>query len=117
MPLIQQELDKFRDYWNNHKIRKQAQKLMPSGHIPTDALCYPILFGGRSCLICVPEEAQMDMHNILTEEVGQCDKHLSWYSEDFHQEASVAYGAIGSPQLSLGSAWEIFTMMAEKMSL
>ncbi|KAF9440661.1 hypothetical protein P691DRAFT_767413 [Macrolepiota fuliginosa MF-IS2] len=83
VPLIQQELDWFRDYWNNHKIHKQANKEMISGHSPDDALHHPSLFHGTSCLVCIPEDAQAEMWNILDKEVGQRDEHLSWYSTEF----------------------------------
>ncbi|KAF9450494.1 hypothetical protein P691DRAFT_846664 [Macrolepiota fuliginosa MF-IS2] len=44
IPLIQEELNWFHDYWNNHRIRKQAHKTIPSSHSPADALCHPSLF-------------------------------------------------------------------------
>lgn len=115
IPLIQQELDLFRDYWNNHKIRKQALKSMPSGHIPADALRHPILFQGCKCRIRVPESAQAEMRNILTENVGPREAHLSWYSADFHLKALAAYETLGSPQLSLANAWEVFTELDNQL--
>ncbi len=83
---------------------------MPSGHIPADALRHPSLFRGHQCLIqTVPEDAQTEMRNILIEGVGPWEAHLAWYSADFHLKASAAYQALGSPQLSLANAWEVFT--------
>ncbi|KAJ7877573.1 hypothetical protein B0H14DRAFT_2342283, partial [Mycena olivaceomarginata] len=37
-PLVQAELDEFRTYWNQHRIRSQAEKNMPSGHVPADLI-------------------------------------------------------------------------------
>lgn len=116
IPLIQQELDNFREYWNNHKIRKQLTKAMPSGHIPADALRHSSLFQGRNCLIRIPEDAQTEMRNILAEAVGLRERHLSWYSADFHSEASSAYQALGSPHLSLTNAWEVFTELVHQLT-
>ncbi|KAF9502150.1 hypothetical protein BDN71DRAFT_1343800, partial [Pleurotus eryngii] len=33
-PLVQEQLDIFREYWNNHRISKQKNKLLPSGTSP-----------------------------------------------------------------------------------
>ncbi|KAF9440549.1 hypothetical protein P691DRAFT_793250 [Macrolepiota fuliginosa MF-IS2] len=117
VPLIQQELDKFVMYWNNHKIRKQKDKMMPSSHIPDDALHHPSLHGGEPCLIQVPQDAQAELRTILSEEVGRRDVHFSWYSEDFHAYASAVYETLGSPQLSLTNAWNIFALMTHAMAL
>lgn len=90
---------------------------MPSGHIPVDALRHPSLHGGRSCLIQIPEDALAEMRSVLSEEVGMRSEHLSWYSREFGDAASAAYEALGSPSISLGNSWEVFTTMAHSMAM
>ncbi|TFK17581.1 hypothetical protein FA15DRAFT_661343, partial [Coprinopsis marcescibilis] len=60
VPLVQQALDNFRDYWNYHRVRKQKNKLMPSGHIPADAFFNPEKYDihAKNYLIPMPEEMQ-----------------------------------------------------------
>lgn len=91
-------------------------KAMPSGHIPADALRHPSLFQGRNCRVRIPEEAQTEMRTILAEAVGLREEHMSWYSADFHFEASSAYNALGSPHLSLRNAWEVFTELVHQLA-
>ncbi|PSS38118.1 hypothetical protein PHLCEN_2v25 [Hermanssonia centrifuga] len=45
-PIIQYELDEFRDSWNKHKIRRQPKKRMPSGNTPSMFFRCPELFKG-----------------------------------------------------------------------
>jgi hypothetical protein len=54
-PLVQAELDEFRTYWNQHQVRSQPNKNMPSGHVPADVLEHPELFGGNKLLDQGPE--------------------------------------------------------------
>lgn len=90
---------------------------MPSGHIPADALQNPDLFQGQDCRIQIPEDAQIEMRNILAEAVGPREEHLSWYSAGFHSEASSAFEALGSPNISLNNAWEIFTELVHQLAI
>jgi hypothetical protein len=106
--LIQIELDEFRIWWNQHRVRFQADKNMPSGHIPDDALEHPQFHGGLKCLIPVPKEALDEIRSYLTEEVGPREAHLSWYSYEFSASAQDAYEAVGSPEISLNTAWDVF---------
>ncbi|KAJ6600292.1 hypothetical protein DFH09DRAFT_1271197 [Mycena vulgaris] len=55
-PIIQSLLDEFRTHWNQHTIRAQPEKEMPSGHAPADAFEHPGLFGGLDCGIQVPKK-------------------------------------------------------------
>ncbi|KAJ7465857.1 hypothetical protein B0H11DRAFT_1733608 [Mycena galericulata] len=43
--IIQRSLDEFVDYWNNHKIRTQRNKLLPSGFSPNYICDFPEKFG------------------------------------------------------------------------
>ncbi|KAF6748401.1 hypothetical protein DFP72DRAFT_992260 [Ephemerocybe angulata] len=100
VPLIQTELDEFRTMWNQHKVRPQKEKEMPSGHTPADAFEYPEEYNGVDCLIKVPEDTQEE------------EEWLSWYGTDFAELAEAAYEEIGSPELTLETAWTVFEEMA-----
>ncbi|KAJ7885240.1 hypothetical protein B0H13DRAFT_2235309 [Mycena leptocephala] len=67
-PLVQAELDKFRIWWNQHQIRSQPNKNIPSRHVPADVLKYPELYGGINCFIKVPKETIAELRQFLTEE-------------------------------------------------
>ncbi|KAJ6473079.1 hypothetical protein C8R45DRAFT_1163468, partial [Mycena sanguinolenta] len=43
--IIQRSLDDFIDYWNNHKIQTQRNKLFPSGVAPNYIWDFPEKFG------------------------------------------------------------------------
>ncbi|KAF9482346.1 hypothetical protein BDN70DRAFT_785322, partial [Pholiota conissans] len=40
-PVVQADLDEFHIWWNQHTIRHQPEKDMPSGHVPQDAVEHP----------------------------------------------------------------------------
>ncbi|KAJ6480196.1 hypothetical protein C8R45DRAFT_933130 [Mycena sanguinolenta] len=111
VPLLQAQLDEFCVYWNNHRVRTQKDKNMPSGHVPADAFSHPGNYGGLDCRIHVPPAAVEDMRNILTAEVGPKDEHLSWFGAEFGQVAQGIYEQIGKPTLSLETAWDVFQKM------
>ncbi|KAJ7203250.1 hypothetical protein GGX14DRAFT_317297, partial [Mycena pura] len=67
-PLIQAELDEFAEWWNNHRVRHQHEKIMPSGHVPAHAMQYPELFGALDCQIKVPQQAVDMLREELTRE-------------------------------------------------
>jgi hypothetical protein len=82
-PLVQAELDEFRIWWNQHQIRAQRNKNMPSGHVPADALKHPELYGGINCFVKVPKETIAELRRFLTEEVRPRSEHLDWVDAEF----------------------------------
>ncbi|KAJ3498047.1 hypothetical protein NMY22_g19640 [Coprinellus aureogranulatus] len=114
VPVIQRELDRFRTYWNNHQVRPQKEKLMPSGHVPSDAFENPKNHDpeAEKYLIKVPDSVLTDCRRYLTDEVGERSAHMSWYSEEFAASAQDAYVALGSPEITLENAWEVFNSMS-----
>ncbi|KAF7361589.1 hypothetical protein MSAN_01193000 [Mycena sanguinolenta] len=114
--LVQAELDEFRIYWNQHRIRPQAEKNMPSGHVPADLIEHPELYGGISCFIQVPQDTVDDLRSILTDKVGPRSEHLAWVSEKFASAAqTVFHEAMGSPKITLENSWKIFTQMSARI--
>ncbi|KAF8185576.1 hypothetical protein K438DRAFT_2155443 [Mycena galopus ATCC 62051] len=115
VPIIQEQLDEFRAWWNNHRVRLQRDKNMPSGHIPVLAFEHPEHLGGIDCRICVPKEAVIELRKLLTEEVGSRESHLSWpgVTLEFEAMAQAVWEDIGSPAMSMDSAWDIFAQMSD----
>ncbi|KAJ6599631.1 hypothetical protein B0H10DRAFT_2311281 [Mycena sp. CBHHK59/15] len=56
-PIVQGELDHFTERWNSHVIRRQRNKLMPSGVSPNELYAHPEYYGGRCFAIPVPQAA------------------------------------------------------------
>ena len=53
IPVVQKELDVFRvSVWNNHRVRKQKDKELPSG-VPEHIYTCPEQHGGEKCGIPV----------------------------------------------------------------
>jgi hypothetical protein len=68
------------------------------------------------CRIPVPQAAVDDLRQMVTEDVGPRDLHLSWYSTEFHVVADQVYSEIGKPTLTMDSAWDVFQAMLEQMA-
>ncbi|KAJ6543776.1 hypothetical protein DFH09DRAFT_1321960 [Mycena vulgaris] len=113
--LIQSLLDEFRTYWNQHTIRVQPEKEMPSGHAPADALEHPGLFGGLDCGIRVPKEAIQELRDALTEEVGPRECFLTWVGPEFDQTATVVFGSLGISKITLENSWDVFAEMSRRI--
>ncbi|KDR78005.1 hypothetical protein GALMADRAFT_155034 [Galerina marginata CBS 339.88] len=113
VPLVQAALDDFRVYWNQRVVRYQANKDMPSGHVPDDAAAHPQFYGGIDCLIRLPEDAISDLRQHLTEEVGPKENFRRFYPDDFTPVAEEVYRELGYPELSLLTAWTVFTKMSD----
>ncbi|KAJ7429620.1 hypothetical protein B0H11DRAFT_2181174 [Mycena galericulata] len=118
-PVIQAELDDFVQWWNNHRVRHQHEKIMPSGHVPSHAMDYPELFGGLDCRIKIPPEAITDLREQLETEEGPKSDFQAWPSltEEFNLRASEVYVAIGEPEIKLANAWDVFVQMAMELSV
>jgi len=110
-PLIQAELNGFRNWWNSHTIRTQHNKMMPSGHVPLDALRYPHLHGGLKCLVEVTPQAIQHLRAYLEEEVGPRSAHLDWVSQDFAVMAVDIHKSIGALVITFANSWHVFLQM------
>lgn len=113
MPVVQAALDEFCIWWNQRVVRWQSDKDMPSGHVPDDAASHPQFYGGIDCLIRLPADAISDLRHYLTEEVGPKEEFQQFYPADFEPIVAEVYQTIGSPELSLLTAWSIFTKMSD----
>ncbi|KAJ3818167.1 hypothetical protein F5880DRAFT_1511191 [Lentinula raphanica] len=113
VPLIQNALANFRQWWNNHRIRIQNNKLMPSGHVPSFALEYPSALKGIDCQIKIPKEVIEQLRKFLEEETHVSRQEcFRWYTEEFGEDASAAWQTIGKPSINLDTAWDVFSQIA-----
>ncbi|KAK7016477.1 hypothetical protein R3P38DRAFT_2541840 [Favolaschia claudopus] len=115
VPVIQQQLDEFRIWWNNHRVRLQHEKDMPSGHIPAHAFEHPTHFAGLDCRIRVPQAAVDELREYLTEDVGSRESHLRWpgLTVEVEQAIKTACEDVGSPEISVESAWNVFQNLSD----
>lgn len=86
---------------------------MLSGHYPFRAIEEPTMFAGIPCKISVPREAVEEMRSILAEEVGPREQHLAWVTSEFSTQAGEVYAAIGSPTLTIETAWNVFASITQ----
>lgn len=111
-PLIQGSLDEFVFKQNHHRIRKQAEKVLPSGGSSSEFYQYPDRYGGEQCGIPVDKKVVQSLLDNLRVDNG----HLMEYvAADFQELADAAYAAIGKPKIALASAWKVFEAMVHSM--
>jgi len=108
LKILQGQLDKFTEYWNNHKIRAQPDKPNLSGYTPRHAFTVAISLGTTDCRI----DVNKDTIDALRNEIPQSrEEVMRWVSDDFSSAAQIAYEAIGQPELRILSGWNIFAQM------
>lgn len=112
-PLVQRELDEFVDRQNAHRIRKQADVALPTGGRPDQFYQNPAQYGGEECLIPV----DMDEIDRLLAESDDGISKMSYVDADFEPLAEEAYKAIGSPCITVESAWPVFQKMANRLAV
>ncbi|KAJ7196537.1 hypothetical protein GGX14DRAFT_376004 [Mycena pura] len=111
-PIVQGELDHFTERWNSHVIRRQRNKLMPSGVSANELYAHPEYYGGRCFAIPVPQAAVDTFRaSIRTSR----EAALNWVPAEFDLLAGQVYKLLGSPICSAESAWDLFSKMASVM--
>ena len=79
---LQTDLDKVKDYWNSHRIRKFKHATV-SG-VPDMMYFLPEEFGHSDCLLPVPSAKLTEMENTIEEMEGGQDETDAVYAEYFH---------------------------------
>ncbi|KAK7014509.1 hypothetical protein R3P38DRAFT_2638165 [Favolaschia claudopus] len=106
--IIQLCLDDFVDYWNNHRIRLQKDKVLPSGFSPNYICDFPERFG----LVKFGEQAPQEYIDQLRQNIPKSrEECYRWVSDEFDTQAAEVYEQIGSPKLKLTDGWTIFCRM------
>ncbi|KAJ7264827.1 hypothetical protein C8J57DRAFT_1512195 [Mycena rebaudengoi] len=116
VPLVQEELDTFRDYWNNHKLQKSKDKLNPSGSSPLNMLLNPtsVVATARDCSIRVNPETVYRLREAYGGEEAR-GKAFRFVSREFQAEADGVYVDLGCPTISLATGWGIFTQVVTEL--
>ncbi|KAJ7430111.1 hypothetical protein B0H11DRAFT_2398532 [Mycena galericulata] len=106
--IIQLCLDNFVEYWNNHKIRTQRNKLLPSGFSPNYICDFPEKFGLTHFGVPAPQQFVDALRQNIPKSREECYR---WVSDDFDARAWEVYNQIGAPKLVLTEGWTIFCQM------
>lgn len=107
--MIQRELDRFVESANNRRVRKQREKLLPSGVSPNTAYTFPEKFNGVDCLQHIDVEL---VDNILREfEEGRKAVEDWGVPVEFATRAQEGYIRLRSPEISLTNIWLIFSAL------
>lgn len=116
VPIVQQGLDKYRAYWNNHTISKSKKKKNPSGSCPKNMFLNPSSVSAlaRDCSIRVNPETVAELREAYGGQEAR-DKAYRFVSEEFQFNADAVYQNLGAPELSLLNGWKVFTQMVTKI--
>ena len=113
-PLLQERLDEYRNYWNNHTVRHQKGKDLPSGtspiHIwtcPTDVR--PI---DRDCRVNVRPDMIRELRDGIGGEEGRRQAY-QFVTPEFQAAADGAYADLGYPRITLTTAWTVFVAVVD----
>ncbi|KAK6966975.1 hypothetical protein R3P38DRAFT_2815563 [Favolaschia claudopus] len=112
-PLVQRSLDTFCNQQNNHRVRRQDDKLLPSGGTPNQFCANPMKYNGVDCLIKVPAK---NIDELLDEARETAREHMRYVDDDFDILACEAYEALNKPAITLQSAWVVFRAMVEQLN-
>ncbi|KAJ6580235.1 hypothetical protein B0H10DRAFT_1962623 [Mycena sp. CBHHK59/15] len=106
--IIQRSLDEFVNYWNNHKIRKQRNKLLPSGFSPNYICDFPERFGLTHFAAPAPQHLVDALRENIPKSRAECYR---WVPDEFEAEAWQVYESLGAPEFLLTEGWTIFCQM------
>lgn len=101
--LIQQELDKFRRDMNDHKVRTDRKKILPSGVSPNVAFSLCEKYGGENCL----QPVEISVIHRLMEEVGG-EQLIQFVMPDYAAIMQAAYDSLGLESLTFDNIWIVF---------
>ncbi|KAI0739762.1 hypothetical protein C8Q80DRAFT_1274789 [Daedaleopsis nitida] len=116
-PLLQEHLDLFREYWNNHRIRTQSDKALPSGTSPRHMVLAPeaVRATAKDCSIKVRMELVHELREELNPEISRNEAY-AFVDDEFQAMADAVYIAMGSPAITLSNAWDVFDRVVEGLS-
>lgn len=109
--LMQKELDAFKEKANHRRVRKQPDKILPSGVSPNTAYTFPEQFEGRECLLPVDKEYVEEMLKSPEMEIGKIAATDWGLPDEFIARANAAYARLRSPKITMETVWIIFAAM------
>ena len=102
--LLRQELDKFVEFRNGVRMRRDKKKAGPSGCSRNTAFSLHENYGLTDCLLRIPD---MSIIHKLKEEMGG-DSLLDFVSPEFSERAECAYKSLSISELTFENVWDIF---------
>ncbi|KAJ7126924.1 hypothetical protein C8R44DRAFT_667777 [Mycena epipterygia] len=116
VPLIQEGLDAFREYWNNHRLQKSKGKLNGSGSSPLNLLINPtsVVPTARDCSINVNPETVYRLREAYGGQEAR-DEAFRFISREFEADADAVFVDLGCPKITLPTAWGIFEQVVEEL--
>jgi hypothetical protein len=111
--VVQDALDQHKKFHaENHKIRSQAKRLLPSGGRAGQFYDHPEQYGGVQCLIPVPPE---DIALLIETYVPHNIFHFC--SDELHHATTGALVQLGNPPVKQETAWSIFAQVLAMVHL
>ena len=113
-PLLQERLDEYREYWNNHTVRRQKDKDLPSGTSPVHIWTCPtdVRPTARDCRVNVRRDMIQELRNGIGGEEGR-RRAYQFVTPEFQAAADGAYADLGYPRITLATAWAVFQAIVD----
>ncbi|KAF8482338.1 hypothetical protein JB92DRAFT_3149094 [Gautieria morchelliformis] len=108
--LIQQELDELRDRFNNHRVQKDRNKVLPSGVSPNEAFTLHEEYGAENLLQPVNKGVVRE----LMVSIGG-DDLIRFVSVEYAVHAQEVYYSLGIQKLTMFNVWTVFQAMLPLM--
>ena len=112
--ILQGAIDEFRQYWNTHRVRGQANKQLPSGGTPNNILACPQRYGLENLSIPITDMAVV--RRIRDELPVSRKEALRFVDDEFDAAAWEAYREVGSPLFRAITGWDTFAKMSDVLS-
>ncbi|KAJ7642548.1 hypothetical protein B0H17DRAFT_1163930 [Mycena rosella] len=106
--IVQLSLNDFVEYWNDHKIRSQRYKLLPSGFSPNYICDFPDKFGLTDFATPVAQHLVDELRVNIPKSYEDCYR---WVSDEFNTKAWEIHDIIGAPKFLSTDGWTIFCQM------
>jgi hypothetical protein len=103
-------LDTLKDNFNNHRVRKDKNKKLPSGTSPNISMALYPSHGGENCLQAV----DVNVVRALAEEIGGEDL-IRFVSAEYAAHAEGVLAQLGVVMVTLENVWNVFTTMLPHM--
>lgn len=116
VPLIQEYLDSFKYFHNNHKIRKQRNKKTPSGASPDWLTRHPTSYDPTAVNCGIPVDPKWVAQE--RQKLGGMEERkrlFQWYPEEFGTRATEAWITLGQPTRTLTTSWSIFRNISDAL--
>ena len=112
--ILQNQLNKFAEYWNNHRIHTQKDKPNMSGSTPRHGFMVPAP-PAEDCCIIVDQAVINALHAQIS---ISWEESICWVDASFKVVAGNAYKAVGRPCLDTPqSGWAIFSFMVHSLNV